>query len=180
LDFETAMNRDIEQLLGGLKPRGVGPELRPRVLAAVQRRLIAEPASPWLRRASLAVAASLLAGIAMNVGASVMAVRRMAQILGPAPVPKQVMELAEDVEQVADAQTAQWVCRQFASARPRGDGLAAYAAYNNVLSRLTNMKDPFDETPQKDSQMDRDRPRRAGGDRSDCQRPVRLDHRFTA
>ena len=32
----------------------------------------------------------------------------------------------------------------------------------------------------KDSQMDRDRSGRTGGDRSGCQRRVRLDYRYTA
>jgi len=178
-------NDDLEQLLGRLTPRGVRPELRPRVLAAVASQWEAEAASPWLRRSALAVAASLLLGIAMNVWASRAAERRLAQLFGPPPVSKQAMELAKAVEEITDAKTAQWVYQQFAAARPSGDGIAAYAAYNDLLRRLieesSNLsKGPYDETPQESSQMDGDRPGRAGGDRTDCQRGVRLDYRYTA
>jgi hypothetical protein len=174
------MNDDMEQLLGRLTPRGVRPELRPQVLAAVASQLKAEPASPWLRRSAWAVAASILVGIAMNIGVSVRAERRLAQLYGPPSVSKQAMELANAVEEVSDAQTAQWVYQRFAVARRSEDGLAAYMAYNDMLIRILNAKEPFDEAPQKDSQMDRDCPGRAGGDRSDCQRHFRLDYRCTA
>ena len=115
------MNDDIEQLLGRLTPRGVRPELRPQVLAAVASQLEAEPASPWLRRSALAVAASFLVGIAMNIGASEMAERRLAQLFGPPPVSKQAMELANAVEEITDAKTAQWVYQQFTAPRPYGE-----------------------------------------------------------
>ncbi len=174
------MNDDMEQLLGRLTPRGVRPELRPRVLAAVASQLKTEPASPWLRRSTWAVAASILVGIVMNLGVSVRAERRLAQLYGPPPVSKQAMELANAVKEVTDAQTAQWVYQRFAAPRRTEDGLAAYMAYNEMLVRLINSKEPFDEAPQKDSQMDRDRPGRAGGDRSDCQRHFRVDYRCTA
>jgi hypothetical protein len=78
------MNDDIEKLLSGLTPRGAGPELRPRVLAAVAEQLQAAP-SPWLRRSALAVAASLLVGIALNVWVNQAADRRLVQLLGPLP-----------------------------------------------------------------------------------------------
>lgn len=179
------MHDDVEQLLNRLTPRGIGAELRPRVLAAVASQLEVEPPSPWLRRSALAVAASILVGIAMNVWASEVAERRLAQLFGPPPVSKQIMKLANAVEEVTDAQTAQWVYQQFAAPRPSGDGLAAYEAYSDVLRRLIDessiiSKEFYGETPKKDSQMDRDRPGRAGGDRSGCQRGVRLDYRYTA
>ena len=89
----TAMNDDVEQRLSRLTPRGVRPELRGQVLAAVAdcRRarcatagqaggsgkravqwhtLSPQPPFPWLRRAAMAVAASLLLGIGLNVWAS--------------------------------------------------------------------------------------------------------------
>jgi len=100
------MNDDVEQLLGRLTPRGVRPEMRPQVLAAVASELEAEPASPWLRRAALAVAASLLVGIAMNVWTSMASERHLAQLYGPPPMSKRAMELAKAVEEVTDAQTA--------------------------------------------------------------------------
>jgi len=174
------MNDDMEELLGRLTPRGVRADLRPQVLAAVASHLKAERASPWLMRSTLVVAALLLLGIGMNLGVSERAERRLAEIYGPPAVSKRAMELAKAVEEVTDAQTAQWVYRQFAAPPPRGDGLAAYAAYSDMLRRLLNTKEPFDETPQEDSQVERDRPGRPAGDRSDCQRYLRLDHRCTA
>ena len=63
------MNDDIEQRLGRLTPRGVRPELRPQILAAMANQLEVEPASPWLRWSlprwfwPCATAASLLAAV---------------------------------------------------------------------------------------------------------------------
>jgi hypothetical protein len=179
------MHDDIEQLLGRLRPGGVRPELRPRVLAAVASQLAAEPASAWMRRSALAVAALLLLGIGMNVWASKAAERRLAQLFGPPPPSRPAMELAAAVEKATDAQTARWVYQRLAASHPSGDGLAARLAYSDMLKQLidnsfTFSKEAPDETPQKDPQMDRDRPGRAGGDRPGCQRGVRLDYRYTA
>jgi hypothetical protein len=179
------MHNDIEQLLSGLSPRGVSPELRPRVLAATQRQLIEEPAAPWLWRSALAVAAALLVGIAMNVGASTMAERNMAKLFGPPPVPKQVLELARDVERVAGADAAQSVLQQFTKRHPSRDGHAAYMAYADVLRQLSdgssiNPRESDHETPEENPQMDRNHSARPRGDRTDCQRGVRLDYRYTA
>jgi hypothetical protein len=181
----NAHHEEIEQALRRATLRGVRPELRPRVLAAVASQLQTEPASPWLRRSALAVAASLLLAVAMNIWASRAADRRLAQLFGPPPVSKRAMELAKAVESITDAQTAQWAYQRLAAPRPSGEGLAAYAAYSGTLRRLldrsfVDSKGPTDETPQKDPQMDRNRPGRAGGGTTDCQRHPRLDHRDTA
>lgn len=182
---DDAVENEMAQILRQATPRGVRPELRPRVLAAVASQLQTEPASPWLRRSALAVAASLFLGIAMNIWANHLAERRLAQLFGASPVSKRAMELAEAVEKITDAQTAQWVYHKVAAPQPSGKGLAAYAAYSDALRRLIDKsfiasKGLSDETPQKDPQMDRDRPGRAGGDTSGCQRHPRLDHRYTA
>ncbi len=174
------MNDDMEQLLARLTLRGPGAELRPKVLAAVASQLKEEPASPWLRWSAWAVAASILVGIVMNVAVNDAGQRHLAAIYGPPPVSKRAMELARTVEQVSDAQTAEWVYQRFAAPRRSEEGLAAYMAYSDMLKRIINSKEPFNETSQKDPQMDRDRPGRPGGDRSDCQRPLRVDYRFTA
>jgi hypothetical protein len=86
-----AMNEDLEQLLSRLTPRGPGPQLRPRVLAAVADELQSPP-SPWLRRAALGVAAALVVGIALNVWVSTAADRQLAQLLGPLPAASQNAE----------------------------------------------------------------------------------------
>ena len=128
------MNDNIEQLLGRLTPRGVRPELRPQVLAAVASQLEVEPASPWLRRSTLAVAASILVGIAMNIWASEVAERRLAMLFGPPPVSKQAMELANAVEKATDARTAQLIYQRLAAPHPSGNALAAYVSYSDMLA----------------------------------------------
>jgi hypothetical protein len=79
------MNNDIEQLLGGLTPRGARAELRPQVLAAVTGQLQAERKSRRFRRSALAVATSIVLAVALNIGLSRAADRRMARLLGPPP-----------------------------------------------------------------------------------------------
>ena len=142
-----------------------------------------ELASPWLRRAALAVAASLLVGIAMNVWASMASQRHLARLLGPPPVSKRAMEVAKMIEEASDAQTAQWVYQRMAVPRSASpDALAKhYAAVEQLIRELQTVSKGSDhETPQKDTQMDRDRPGRAGGDTTGSQRLVRLDYRYTA
>ena len=182
---DDAMENEMERILRQVTPRGIRPDLRPRVLDALAGQLQTEPASPWLRRSALAVAASILVGIALNVWASRSAERRLAQVLGPPPVSKRATELAKAVEVVTDAQTGEWAYRRLAAPHPSGARLAAYVAYTDTLRRLLEksfvvLKGPPDETPQKAPQMDRDRPGRAGGGTTDCQRHSGLDHRYTA
>ena len=189
-----AMNDDMEQRLAQLTPRGLRPELRGQVLAAVGTELqtargdsttAAPTTSPWARRCALAVAASLLVGIAMNIWANEASKRHLARLFGPPPVSKQAMELAKDVERITDAQTGRWVFQRLTAPRESRDGLAEYAEYCTTLKQLIDelqiaSKDSYYETPQKDSEMGRDRPGRAGGDRSGCQRLVGVDYRYTA
>ena len=207
------MNDDIEQRLSHLTPRGLRPDLRGQVLGAVASELDSEsrvgqaqrspttsgdktcrmpdsvsrqpPPSPWLRRAALAVAASLLLGIGLNLWASQASERRLAQLFGPPPVSKAAMEIAQDIEKSTDVQTGQWVYRQFTPPRQPGDGAAANAKYCDEIKRLINelqtvSKDTYHETPQKDSEMDRNRVGRIDGGAFDCQRRIRLDYRHTA
>lgn len=173
---------EVERLLGGLTPRGADRELRPRVLAAVESRLQAKSPSPWLRRSAVAVAASILLGMSLNVLVSKMSERHLAQVFGPPPVSKQAAELAKAVGEVTDAQTARWVYQRTAMPRPARDASAKYYAAVERLIRELQIaaKDSEDETSQKDPQMDRHRSGRAGGDSSDCQRLLRLDYWRTA
>ena len=126
------MNDDVEQRLGRLTPRGVRPELREQVLGAVESELHEgtavqaaaptqshcepsldeAPPSPWLRRAAMAVAASLLLGIGLNVWVSKASERHLAELFGPPPISKGAMEIAKDVEAITDAETGQWVYRR--------------------------------------------------------------------
>jgi hypothetical protein len=130
------MNDDIEQLLDRLTPRGARPELRPQVLAAVAGRLQTDRESRRFRWSALAVAASIVLGVALNIGLSRASDRRLAQLFGPPPLSKQAMEIAEFVGQATDAETARWVYQRLAPPRASGDGRAAYAAYCEMLQRL--------------------------------------------
>jgi hypothetical protein len=198
------MNDDVEQRLDRLTPRGVRPELREQVLGAVENELtkgteevVGEtwrimdnvlrqpPPSPWLRRASMAVAASLLLGVGLNLWATQASENRLAQLFGPPPISMRAMEIANDVERIADAKTGQWVYRQLTVPRQPGDAVAAYTKYRDAMNRLINelrtvSKDTYHETPQKDPEMDRGHTGCPVGNRFDCQRLVRLDHRYTA
>jgi hypothetical protein len=143
------------------------------------------PPSPWLRHAAMAVAASLLLGVGLNIWASKESEQQFARIYGPAPISKPAMEIATAVGAITDAQTGQWVYNRLATPRPFGDGAAAYAkccaAVKQLIDELqTVSKDSYHETPQKDIEMDRGHPGRAAGDSTDCQRHFRLDYRFTA
>ncbi len=161
------MNDDIEQLLGRLTPRGVRPELRPQVLAAVTDQLQAEPASPWLRRSALAVVALLVLGIGMNVWVNDRSHRRLAQIFGQPGSDR-------------TSESSLWLA---GPGQPGDrDALAKrYAALQQLIHEFEAVsKGSYHEAPQKDPQMDRDRPGRAGGDRSGCQRLLRMDYRYTA
>ena len=166
-------NDDMEQLMARLTPKGVAPELRPQVLAAVASELaggevksggiasgvgsatataVQKSASPWLRRCTWAVAASLLVGIALNVWANTLADRRLAELT---------------------------------AARPSSGGYEDFSKYMATVRQLIDelqmaSKDSYHETSQEDSSMDRDRARRTGGNRTGCQRRLCLDYRFTA
>jgi hypothetical protein len=175
-------NEDIEQLLGRLSPRGVPPELRPRVLAAVASRLQTRPETFWRRRFALAAAASILVGIGLNVWACKASDLRMARLFGPSPLSKQALDLVNTVEKATDAQTGQWVLRQITARLPSDD---AFTKYDAVVKKLIHelqivSEEPKHETPEKDTQMDRHRLGGAAADHFDCQRHIHLDHRYTA
>jgi hypothetical protein len=156
------MNEDLEQLLGRLPARGVRSEFRAEVLGAIDARLRAGPASPLLRRSTWAVAALLLLGVGMNVWVSARSSRHLAQLFDPAASASGV-----------------WL----AGADRRGDD--ALVQHYRLLRQLTNelqalSTGAFYEPPEKNPQMDRGRPGRAGGDQSGCERLFRVDHRYTA
>ncbi len=190
MNDDTAMD-DVEQRLSQLTPRGARPELRGQVLEKLASELEnfatapKEFGSPRLRRSAWAVAASLLLGIGLNVWADKASERHLARLFGPPPISKQAMEIANAVEKITDAETGRWVYQRLATPRRSGDASAAYAKHYAAMEQLIRelnlvSKDSYHETLQKDSEVDRDRTRRIDGDRSDCQRLVRLDYRCTA
>lgn len=143
------------------------------------------PASPWLRRATIAAAASLLMGIGLNMWVSRASERRLAEIFGPPPISQGAMEIAKTIEGITDAQTAQWVYRRLAvPPSPRAMEIAR-REYCRVVRTLIDelqvaSKEPCHETPQKNTEMDRSHPGRSDGDSTDCQRYLRLDYGCTA
>jgi hypothetical protein len=146
---------------------------------------LAKANSLWLRRAAIAVAASLLLGVGLNLWASRVSERHLAQLFGPPPISKQAMEIAKDIEKTTDAEAGRWVYRRLTMPRQSGDGAAAYTKCCDTVKRLidelqTVSKDSCHETLQKDSEMDRGHTGCIGGDRFDCQRRVRMDYRCTA
>ena len=166
----------VEQRLRGLTPRGTEPEMRGQVLAAVGRELAAGRVPRWRRRPGLAVAASLFLAVAMNVWINTTVDRRMARLYGPPPVPRRIVDVAEAVASVTDAETGRRFERQLAAAwrshvarlprRPTMD-------YSQLLRELELSRK---ETRHEDSQSDRG----AAGHSSGCQWDLGLDDRFAA
>ena len=165
----------VEQRLRGLTPRGTEPELRGQVLAAVGRELAADRVSRWRRSPGLAVAASLLLGVVLNVWVNKASDRRLARLYGPPPVPRQIAEVAEAVASVTDAETGRQVRQQLLTvwrSRPVAP-VQSICSSQQILDELeSTRKEQRHESPQ-------DR-RRGDRDTSDCQRHLGLENRLTA
>jgi len=110
------MSSDSERFLERLTPRGAPPPLRERVLDSVTRELAVRPAAHWSRWAWGALAASLLLGVALNVGLERAHEAKLAEIYGPKPVPREVAEMTRTIEKVTDKQTASWYQQELLAA----------------------------------------------------------------
>jgi len=176
------MNDDIERRLRQVTPRGAPPELRPRVLAAVAGELNAATPSRRTHRLALAVAAAVLAGLAVNSWVNDTIDRRLAIVLGPAPVHKQAAEIAADVASITDPSTGRWVYERLTAGRPHDDDARPYAVrLQQMIQQLTvDLKETPDEALQENSQMDRDLHGSGNRHPVDAQRVLRLEHRNTA
>jgi hypothetical protein len=146
---------------------------------------LAKADSPWLRRAAIAAAVSLLLGIGLNVWVSKAADRRLAALFGPPRTSKGATEIAIDVAAFTDDATGRWIYHRLTAPIPPDAVAAAHAKYSEQVKKLidelqTASKDPYHETRQKEAEMDGDRPGRFRGDSTDCQRRIRLDYRCTA
>ena len=148
------MNPDPEPLLQQLTPRGADAAVRARVLTGVARELDAKSRLDWQRGCGLAVAASLLLGIVLNVGVSWNYEQRLAKLYGPVPVPAPVLEVAQAVEAVTDAPTAHWLEQRFAVAyRPPWSLADHLRQMERILQDFeTVRKEGPREKTQKDSQ----------------------------
>ena len=177
------MNRDLEQKLGQLTPRGAGPELRDQVLDAVGQALHAEPSSGWRFRSGLAVAASLVLAIVLNVWVNRWADRNLARLYGPPPVPKPIVEIAQTIASNTDTKTGRWFQTQFALAWqsrkvPAPDRGREYTRILNELRLVP--RESQNEASQEDPEVDGDYRRRGDRDTSRDQRNPCLDYQLTA
>ncbi|MCR4410973.1 MAG: hypothetical protein NUV77_00950 [Thermoguttaceae bacterium] len=172
---------DIERLLIRLTPCGAAPELRARVLAAVSAELQSTPRR-WWSVAVLAVAASIVLALGLNLWLSRRFERRLAALLGPPPVSKQAAEVARAVAQATDAATGRWVYQRLAPVRSSGDSIAKhYPFLRRLVEELqTTSKDSIHETLEEGPQMDRDHSGRARRGAAGGQRLVRWDVRLAA
>jgi hypothetical protein len=126
----TVMSGDLERLLEQLTARGAPAPLRERVLGEVYRELKAGPASHLRRWGWAALAASLLLGVALNVGLTMVYEARFARIYGPEPVPRQIEELTRTIAKMTDEQTASQFREEFLRAvRQRPVSAAARDRY---------------------------------------------------
>ena len=177
------MKHDTEQVLGRLTPRGPAVDLRQQVLGAVDAELAVTASPRWTGRCALAVVATLLFAALLNVWVSRSADRRLAQLYGPRPVPRQIAEIVAAVESVTDAETGQWMQERLLAARASREvpPERAFERYQQIINQwVVIAKEWPDEKAQKGSKVDRDRSRRDRGDTSDYQRRAGFDHQFTA
>jgi hypothetical protein len=173
-----------ERALRRATPRGADPGLRQEVLAAVRRELAADRGSAWQRRLGLAVAASLLLAVALNIWVNKASEQRLARLYGPQPVPRKIADVVEAVVSVTDAETGRRVQEQLienwrsrAARAPQNP--FDYAQIMRELG-LAGEDTRYETRHQESTQVDRDRRRGDPGDTSYRQRHLRLDHRFTA
>jgi hypothetical protein len=185
------MSHDLERLFEEASPPGLPPELRERVLAAVDEELnttrSAVRSSTAARRRGrfrpgLAAAAALVCSLLLNYGVSTSVDRRLAAVLGPRPVPRQAAEIAAEIAAMTDSQTGKWAFDRLASRRGQeGDTELYPLRLKRLIDQLAaETQEISHEALQLDLEMDRDR--RGNRDRQPpgAQRILRLEHRNTA
>ncbi|OHB72109.1 MAG: hypothetical protein A2V70_10485 [Planctomycetes bacterium RBG_13_63_9] len=177
------MNNDVEEKLRRLTPCGAAAQLRQEVLDAVADELAVAATRPPRPRIGLAVAASLLLAIALNVWVGKAADARLARLYGPRPVPRQIVEIAGAVAAVTDAETGRQVQQQLLIAWHARCAASqhGFVEYGRILNELVVIgKDRGHETAEENPRMDRDHRRHPARDTSGWQRDLGLDHQFTA
>ena len=136
------MNDDVEEILGRLAPHGPEKALRTDVLAAIDREFGRQRGARRVRWAALAAAALLSASVGLNLWTDQKIDARLAQIVGPAPLDRQALELANDIASVTDAETGRWFYQRITSQRrsPRSYQ-KSLRQYQRILERMTQMSD---------------------------------------
>jgi hypothetical protein len=133
---------ELPEIFARLKPRPAPSELRARVLAGVESHLKRRAKPRWERAIELAVAASLVLGIGLNVWQVQSAEAWQLRVFGPEPIPTSVVEVAGMAASVTDPATGKLVEQRLLSARSakRGDSEALRRRYEQLLHELTNEK----------------------------------------
>jgi hypothetical protein len=175
------MTHDIERCLEQATPRGPGPQVRARVLAAVNRELTGadRPAGRVFRfRPGLFAAAMLLGSLLLNYLVNVSVDRRLARVLGPPPAHRLAAELATDIAAVTDPRTGDWAFQRLSTEPPPRQEFRPYAARLQELIRQVTVEpeDPRHETIEESLQMDRDLRGRLDRSPADRQCLLRLEY----
>jgi len=163
------MSDDLEPFLGRLRPRGAHPPLRQRVLEGVSRELRARPRPRW---AGVALAASFVLAVGLNLAVDRAQQTRLAALYGPEPVPQSLADVTRAVEAVADAQTAAWFRQELRGTARRPPRDATWTEYYSRILR----KDWFANHALENDQTGRRHGRGAGGALFDRQRRPHLLH----
>jgi hypothetical protein len=170
------MNDDLERSLRNLTARGAPAHLRAEVLEAVADELaVTRPETTrraaWDFRIGMAVAASLIMGVVLNVWAIRSDDSRRARLYGPDPLPRDIRETLETVEHIAGPECEKLLRRRLISARQFGprQKLHAIRQYQQQLMQLALQQKGFIGV-EEDPQMGRDQSGRPRGSASHCQR----------
>ncbi|HYW80295.1 MAG TPA: hypothetical protein VE890_11995 [Thermoguttaceae bacterium] len=172
---------DVEQILQRLTPMGAPPQVRCQVLGVVEIALADRRAARLDHRCLLAVAVSVGLAAMLNVWVIQADDARQARMYGPEPVPKAIIEAAQDVASVTDAQTGRWYQERFLAAyRSRRTTTPASVCSLQLIPSETQRKDRRHETSEENLQVDPDHRGDTDRDTSGCQRHLGMADRFTA
>ncbi|WP_156512988.1 hypothetical protein [Planctomyces sp. SH-PL62] len=182
------MSDELERHLKRLTPRKAPPELRARVLAAMDAELAT--AAPRRRfPAATATAALLLLAAGLNFLATRENEDRLARAFGPRPIPRDVLDLARDVSEHASPEAGRRLLDRLAARPPRPTASTTEADLRRHADLLEHLarestfeprKDDDETVPQAIPQVDRDRRRPAPGRLLVMERGLYLDHRPSA
>ncbi len=177
------MNPDIETLLKNVPPHNAPPDLRGRVLRAVEVELGRAPIPrAWLSRsdvrAAFCVSAALLVGVLLNAWAVRSDEARQARLCGVRPLPRAMRDAIEMAESAAGPTGKEFVRRQAVAAWQARLRAQAWdiGCYEQQLRRivLAVLAEERSFHVQEDSEVDADRPGRDARSALDRQRDFRV------
>ena len=132
------MMDELPKIFAQCMPRPAPAELRAQTLAAVERELAQRRKPRWERALELAVAASLLLGVGLNVWLWQSDAARQINLAqhGPSTAAR---EVAQAVASAAGLDAGRWVQNAFARAesRKRGRGATGNERFQRLLHELT-------------------------------------------